>query len=118
MENKFEVSLLLDFYGKLLTEKQYEILNLYINDDYSLSEISKEYNISRQGIYDNIKRGKIFLYEIESKLELLKKYTKKQDKIKEIIELIEKIDIKNVSQSTKKYLEKIKEEIFYIINND
>ena len=56
MEKKVEVSLLCQIYGKLLTEKQFNYINDYYNNDLSLSEIAENYNITRQAARDNIKK--------------------------------------------------------------
>ena len=50
-------SMLLDFYGELLTDKQRECLDLHYNEDLSLSEIAEQLGISRQGVWDNIRRA-------------------------------------------------------------
>ena len=57
MEKKVEISMLCQLYGKLLTEKQFEFLNDYYNNDYSLSEIAENNNITRQAVRDIIKKG-------------------------------------------------------------
>jgi len=75
MDNVYEISLLLDFYGQLLTKRQYEILDLHFNNDYSLGEIAEQLSISRQGVYDSVKKGKAVLNEMEQKLGLVKKFS-------------------------------------------
>lgn len=65
------MNLLLDFYDSLLTEKQRTILTYYYRDDFSLGEIALEFDISRQAVYDNIKRAEGALEGYESKLGLL-----------------------------------------------
>jgi hypothetical protein len=57
MEKNLHVGVLLDLYGRLLTERQYEMMNMYYGDDLSLSEIAEQYKISRQGVHDAVKRG-------------------------------------------------------------
>ena len=86
MEDRVEISLLMDFYGSLLTQKQSEILQLYYNDDLSLSEIAELNKTSRQATYDLIKRCYKQLLSYESKLNLLQKSIKRE---KEIINFLE-----------------------------
>lgn len=61
MDNVYKMSMLLDFYGQMLTKRQYEIMDLHFNSDYSLGEIAQHFNISRQGVHDNIKGAKEYL---------------------------------------------------------
>ena len=70
MGENLEIGLLLDLYGKLLTDKQFEVLDLYYNDDLSLAEIAEQYDISRQGVHDAIKRGEELLVGYEKTLGL------------------------------------------------
>lgn len=68
-----EVSLLFDFYGQLLTQKQQEVMRLYHEENYSLSEIGEEFSISRQGVHDTLKKAEKALKEYEEKLGLVYK---------------------------------------------
>lgn len=61
----FKMSLLLDYYGALLTEKQKTYFDLYYNQDYSLSEIAEQEGISRQGVHDAISRTEAILSDME-----------------------------------------------------
>ncbi|WP_262316233.1 putative DNA-binding protein [Lacticaseibacillus parakribbianus] len=65
---------LFEFYGALLTDKQHSYLELYYGDDYSLGEIATEFDVSRQAVYDNIRRTEASLEEYEAKLHLLANY--------------------------------------------
>lgn len=76
MDKDLNVSMLMDFYGDLLTEKQAEALDYYYNQDYSLQEIAEYMNISRQGVRDFIKRGKKQLADFENKLHLAEKFSR------------------------------------------
>ena len=52
MANNVEITILLDFYGEMLTQKQRDFLGYYYNDDLSLSEIAENEGITRQGVRD------------------------------------------------------------------
>lgn len=69
-----QVAYLLDFYGNLFGDKQREILEMYYQDDMSLSEISASVGITRQGVYDNIRRGEKEILSMESKLRLMDRF--------------------------------------------
>ena len=68
-------SILLDFYGALLTEKQRECYDLHYNEDLSLSEIAEQCGISRQGVWDNIRRAEATMQETEEKTGLIRRVT-------------------------------------------
>ena len=85
MEDRVEISLLMDFYGPLLTEKQKGIMELYYNEDLSLAEIAELNNTSRQAIHDLIKRCYKQFLAYESKLNLLKKSLEKEKKISKFL---------------------------------
>lgn len=73
MEEAIKYSILLELYGKLLTEKQYELLDNYYNQDLGLSEIAENLGITRQAVRDNLKKGESNLIDFEEKLHLMKK---------------------------------------------
>lgn len=62
-----QMSLLYDYYGELLTDRQRMCFDLYYNQDYSLSEIAQELQVSRQGVYDNLSRAEALLKNMEEK---------------------------------------------------
>lgn len=68
-----EIGILLDYYKPLLTEKQKKYLIEYFEEDLSLSEIAQNYEVSRQAVYDNIKRGCKIIREYEDKLNFYKR---------------------------------------------
>ena len=84
MNEILEQALLFDFYGELLTEHQKEIYEQFVLEDLSLGEIAKETGISRQGVYDLIKRCNKILQEYEEKLHLVEKFLKIKSKVHQI----------------------------------
>ena len=74
MAKDLKISYLLDFYGDMLTQAQYDAVDAYYNQDLSLSEIAADRNISRQGARDAIKRAEQQLLEMEDRLELAKRF--------------------------------------------
>ena len=74
MEERVLISLLLDFYGPLLTDKQRMSLQLHHEDDMSLGEIAEELGVSRQAVHDNLQRARHILNDYESKLHLVAQY--------------------------------------------
>ena len=82
MDKKVEISMLCEIYGKLLTEKQLDIMDNYYNLDLSLSEIAENEGITRQAVRDIIKKGENKLFEFEEKLGIMKKNMKQEEKIK------------------------------------
>lgn len=95
-------------YKLMLTEKQMNILSLYIEEDFSLGEISDELGISRQGVFDSIKRSEQLLLSFEEKLGLLKKEDHFKEKVLEIKEQLKDVEI---NSSKRLVLEKLFEEI-------
>ncbi|MDD6485290.1 MAG: YlxM family DNA-binding protein [Clostridiales bacterium] len=75
MAKDLSISVLMDFYGQLLTDKRYDALDMYYNQDLSLGEIAGELGISRQGVRDNIKHAEAQLAQLEEKLGLAKRFS-------------------------------------------
>ena len=67
-QKNLEFSVLLDYYGAVLTDKQRAILTEYYDEDLSLAEIAENYGITRQGVRDAIKHGEATLTDMESRL--------------------------------------------------
>jgi predicted DNA-binding protein YlxM (UPF0122 family) len=84
MDKTQGAALLLDFYGGLLTKRQADILDIYINDDYSLSEIAENYRISRQAVHDAIKNGMAALKSYEDRLGFAGAHRKRQEAAKQL----------------------------------
>ena len=85
MEKNLNVSILLDFYGAMLTEKQRDVVELYYNEDLSLSEIAAHSQITRQGVRDSIKRAEGILLGLEERLGLAKRFRRIQEGLDLII---------------------------------
>ena len=92
MENEtLNNTLLFDFFGDMLTEKQKEYFDLYHNEDLSLSEIAESAGITRQGVYDIIIRAEKVLREIEQKTGVIQKWCEARSEIEAAISGGEKI---------------------------
>ena len=109
MEEKVILSMLIQTYGKLLTEKQYQIMDDYYNNDLSLSEIAQNHNITRQAVRDIIKKGEKKLFEYEEKLLFMKRTLNTEKKIEKVLSELTKIQkdysdkqIANVLETIKK----------------
>ena len=83
-----KVAYLLDFYGNLFADKQRDILEMYYQEDMSLSEIASSVGITRQGVYDNIKRGEKEILDMESKLQLMDRFLEISDALDKIEKLL------------------------------
>ncbi|MGD6802993.1 putative DNA-binding protein [Rossellomorea vietnamensis] len=94
LEKTTRMNYLYDFYQSLLTPKQSSYMSLYYLDDFSLGEIAEEYEISRQAVYDNIKRTEAMLEEYEEKLLLFQKFQERSKLLREIKQLLNKQDNK------------------------
>lgn len=95
MSKNLDVAILLDFYGGMLTEKQRDVIDLYYNQDLSLSEIAEHEGITRQGVRDSIKRGEVFLFELEEKLKVFENYIETQKTIQGIRYVLDRISAEN-----------------------
>ncbi len=95
LAKNLDITILLDFYGDMLTPKQREFLDYYYNEDLSLSEIAANVGITRQGVRDAIKRAEAQLMEMEDRLGLVKRFKDMQTGLEEIIECATKISAEN-----------------------
>lgn len=74
IEKNERVNALFEFYGPLLTKKQHDYLQLYYGDDYSLGEIAADFKVSRQAVYDNLRRTVKILQGYEKKMHLYQQF--------------------------------------------
>ena len=98
LEKTMRMNYLYDFYQSLLTPKQKSYMSLYYLDDYSLGEIADEYEVSRQAVYDNIKRTEAMLEEYEAKLLLFYKSQERSLLLNKLGSLAEQINVEDVKE--------------------
>jgi len=107
-ENRLEktnrINLLFDFYEALLTEKQQTFLRYYFLDDFSLGEIASEFAISRQAVYEHIKRAEEMLEAYEEKLGLLRKDEERSELLSRLQQVLEESGMSQIHKETAKQL--------------
>lgn len=97
MEQKVEQAYLYDFYGELLNDRQRTIYEAFVFEDLSLSEIAEQEQISRQGVYDMIRRVEEKLLRYEEKLRLFEKFRVAREKVRRIEELTSEPEIRSLA---------------------
>ena len=108
-EKNLNVGYLLDFYGELLPERKRSVLEMYYDEDYSLSEIADEIDISRQGVRNIIKKAEAELFFYEEKLGLAKKMLSVENHANSLCALAEKSEIpENIKIEILKLAETVK----------
>ena len=98
MDDTLFRTLLFDFYGDLLTEKQRDYYDLHYNQDLSLQEIAEQYGTSRQAVWDIIRRSEQSLRDIEEKTGLVSRAMKRRGVIEELLELTERLGDADLKQ--------------------
>ena len=91
LDKTIRINMLFDFYQLLLTEKQQMFLRYYYNDNYSLGEIAAEFEISRQAVYEHIKRAEHMLEEYETKLQLFRRYGERSELLDDLRQAVEQL---------------------------
>ncbi|AOQ22180.1 putative DNA-binding protein [Mycoplasma capricolum] len=104
LEKTLELSELFKIYKELLTDKQKQYFELYIDEDLSLSEIADEFNISKTAVYDSISKTSKLLFSLEKKLHL-----KQKEEL--LISLINKIETNQIDE--KQFIKNLKEVIWW-----
>ena len=92
LEKTTRINFLFDFYQSLLTDKQRLYMQLYYLEDLSLGEIAGEYGVSRQAVYDNVRRTEAMLEDYEMKLNLFSKFQKRIEIVEHLEQLITESD--------------------------
>ena len=111
MEDKVKISILLEIYGNLLTDKQKSLIDDYYNNDLSLSEIAENNEITRQAVRDILKKGEKKLFEYEEKLVIMKKNSIQEEQIATILSEIAKINSKDSDKEIARVLEDVKNKL-------
>ena len=107
MEKFVEQTLFYDFYGELLTERQQQVYESVVLEDYSLSEVAEDLGISRQGVHDMIKRCNHTLEEYESRLHLVEKFLCIRKQVQKIKELAVGYNAGEITEISNKILEEL-----------
>ena len=117
MEKNVEISMLCQVYGKVLTEKQYELLNDYYNNDLSLSEIAENNNITRQAVRDIIKKSESKLYELEEQVSAMKKMLEDEKRIQKIQRDLDELKKLAENEEVDKIVEDINKQLKLMLDN-
>ena len=98
MKNQtYRMTMLFDFYGELLTDRQKEFFDLYYNEDLSLAEIAENAGISRQGVRDVIVRAEAILTDLEDKTGLIRRFHAMRSQLAEIVKAADGILQRNAA---------------------
>lgn len=89
LEKTNRVNILFDFYAPLLKDRQRQFLEMYYRDDLTLSEIAELMEVSRQAVYDQLKRTEAVLEQYEEKLQLLARDQERQKRMAQLLALLE-----------------------------
>ncbi|QNL43288.1 YlxM family DNA-binding protein [Oscillibacter hominis] len=112
MKNQtYRMTMLFDFYGELLTDRQKEFFDLYYNEDLSLSEIAENAGISRQGVRDVIVRAEAYMTEIEDKTGLIRRFLQMRQHLESIESAASEIRTINYRQYEDPRLQELSEQI-------
>ena len=110
-EMSIKISILLEIYGKLLTQRQFDLLNDYYNNDLSLAEIAENENITRQAVRDNLKKGERKLFNFEEKLGIMKKNKMQEEQIAVILSEINSLTENSTDNEIASVLEDVKNKL-------
>lgn len=105
LEKTIRINMLFDFYQTLLTDKQQTFLRCYYHDDFSLGEIATEFQISRQAVFEHIKRAEHMLEEYEQKLSLLGRHNRHRELVDRL-----QLEIAQVPESYRQSLTELLEQ--------
>lgn len=109
MDEILHLTLLYDFYGELLTEKQKQVFALHYQDDLSLSEIGEELSISRQAVRDQLKRTEKILQDYEEKLGLVARFQSQKKAVRKMLGIMEEMETEGLCEKQIYQMEMVKE---------
>lgn len=89
LEKTLKMNLLFSFYGALLTPKQRNYMSDYYEEDYTLAEIADNHGVSRQAVYDSLKRTEETLIKYENKLHLVEEFEHRREVLNKIKQYLE-----------------------------
>ncbi len=113
IEKKIKLGNLFDFYGELLTDKQKDIVELFCLQDFTFGEISEELSVSRQAVFDTMKRVEVILDNYEAKLGLFEKFNQNKTYVKALLAEVETLRTYDVIKEDP-VVEKAVDEIFVL----
>ncbi len=114
MDKILENTLLFDYYGALLTEKQYSTYEMYFSEDLTLQEIANIQDTTKQAVSDLLKRTSKNLKDIEEKLKLVEKHESIRDELNNLFEIIDNSEFKKEAVLVSK-IDKIKETLIDLL---
>ena len=109
MDEILHLTLLYDFYGELLTEKQKQVFAMHYQEDLSFSEIAEELSISRQAVRDQLKRTEGILMDYEQKLGLVEKFQSQKKSVRKMLDLLESLGTEGLFEHRIRQMETIKQ---------
>lgn len=110
-DQALHMTMLYDFYGDLLTQRQREFYDLYHNEDLSLAEIAENYGITRQGVRDVIIRAEAILNDFEEKTGIVARFLRVRSSLDEIQKLVDQAELINRSRYFDEKMTKLHNEI-------
>ncbi len=89
LDNLYEISMLMDFYGALLSRRQQDVCRLYHEENCSLQEIAEELGISRQGVHEALKKAESALQAFEEKLGLIERFRAQENVLQKALQNVD-----------------------------
>lgn len=109
MDDILQLTLLYDFYGELLTEKQKQVYEMHYQNDLSLTEIGEELSISRQAVRDQLKRTEKILLDYEEKLQLVSRFQAQKKAVREMKQIMEGMEKQKPDAQMRRAIAKMKQ---------